>query len=314
MDKLRKNKLTHCSIQTQTGEFNKNISKNRMPSYKDLNLRIGTSSFYFNNLNNGNRTTNQLRGKKVMKKKEYDLYNEYINKTISRKKKCNIIKSQSISHEKGQIILSFSGRKSINRRVFNEFDLNKKHMTLISRKLLKNNITYLNNNLNKKKYKLPLFNIKKLLNINNNNDLSYECNNIFDNGQKNIYEEIKTDNNINTINSNEKKFKENFPTISSHNNLFTTPNIRKDKSNKLFNDYLKINLSYINRFKNNFDIHKKLYGCASYENNKFFKKFNKINYKNDNGIKEINSIRNNIKLLLYNYNKKKANNNISKNY
>ena len=314
MDKLRKNKLTHCSIQTQTGEFNKNISKNRMPSYQDLNLRVGTSSFYFNNLNNGNRTTNQLRGKKVMKKKEYDLYNEYINKTISRKKKCNIIKSQSISHEKGQIILSFSGRKSINRRVFNEFDLNKKHMTLISRKLLKNNITYLNNNLNKKKYKLPLFNIKKLLNINNNNDLSYECNNIFDNGQKNIYEEIKTDNNINTINSNEKKFKENFPTISSHNNLFTTPNIRKDKSNKLFNDYLKINLSYINRFKNNFDIHKKLYGCASYENNKFFKKFNKINYKNDNGIKEINSIRNNIKLLLYNYNKKKANNNISKNY
>jgi len=82
----QKSNCISCSTQTQTNSAKNNnkIKKIRLPSYKDINLKIDSPSI-------NNQILNQLRGKKILKKNNLvELYNNLYTFDNNSKEKNNI--------------------------------------------------------------------------------------------------------------------------------------------------------------------------------------------------------------------------------
>ena len=299
MNRLKKKYLISSSTQTQTqtDKKDKKLLKNRILSYQDIRLKLEQSPIYIQNLSNSNRIQNQLKGKKILKKKVFDLYSIYINSTTSKEKNYNTINSKSGNniHKKGNIFLSFGNNQTIDRKN-NVHDL--KNNFLICRKIFFNdkaNNTYYKNN-NKKIFKLfPICNIKKTLNSNNTINGFY-INNKTDNRKKNQFEEIQTNSHSNYKNKNyrEKLIMRNFPSILKSRNFKSSTNIKKD--NELIVDFFRKKIFKKNKNINYFNDHKRLNSCESYEN--YFNINNLNSFKDPT---ENNFMKKNIKILLNNF-------------
>ena len=263
----QKSNCISCSTQTQINSAkNKNkMKKLRLPSYKDINLKIDSPSI-------NNQILNQLRGKKILKKNNLiELYNNlYTFNNNSKEKNCISIKIQNNRNKQGEISLSFGKSNSRFENELNPFHMNKNDNFRILKKISshnknnKNNKSYDDKNLllTKKLFKLPQYNVKKILKSNVKDDFLSE-NDIFNDktispNKKYLKEEDKT-NIFSYINYKESISKENFPKIAN-NNRFELKNFNKnnllqknpynqrfDDSKKIFN---KIDLKILKNNKN----------------------------------------------------------------
>lgn len=301
-----KHRLVSCSTQTNSKKNIKNLKNSRVPSLKNIRLKLDNFPFYNND--NNYKITNNLKGKKVLKKKKLlDIYNIlYNSKSILSpdkkeiKKEIPKLNNNKNKNKKGEIAISFEGADSSNKIIITEMNNNKKNNFRIYKKLQDNSNNIIENKyplLNKPIYKLPLYNVRKILTNNmEKNNLLYNNNELY-----NKYEDSK-------INSD--SIKENFPIIQNNNN-FDSTDIKKENA-KILSDLFKrncINKKKINKkiLKTNYFSKKKLdenklYNCITQENNKFFK--NKDFFESN----ELNSIKNKARKLFINKNNKTSEN------
>ena len=301
-----KHRLVSCSTQTNSKKNIKNLKNSRVPSLKNIRLKLDNFPFYNND--NNYKITNNLKGKKVLKKKKLlDIYNIlYNSKSILSpdkkeiKKEIPKLNNNKNKNKKGEIAISFEGADSSNKIIITEMNNNKKNNFRIYKKLQDNSNNIIENKyplLNKPIYKLPLYNVRKILTNNmEKNNLLYNNNELY-----NKYEDSK-------INSD--SIKENFPIIQNNNN-FDSTDIKKENA-KILSDLFKrncINKKKINKkiLKTNYFSKKKLdenklYNCITQENNKFFK--NKDFFESN----ELNSIKNKARKLFIKKNNKTSEN------
>ena len=309
---ILKHRLVSCSTQIHSKENIKNFKNKRMPSLKDLKLKISNFQF-FNNNDINYKISNNLKGKKILKKKKIlDIYNSLYNSNsiLSTEKKENQkINHNKSKHKKGEIALSFAGNDSINKIIITEMNNIKKNNFQIYKKIPDNNSNISEKKyplLNKQIYKLPLYNVRKILTNNmNKNNLLNSNNNANDNEQFNKFEDLKV---------NSESIKDNFPLIT--NNNFDSTDIKKENQ-KILKDLFKRNC--LNKKKINKNILRynclnkrafdgnKLYNLMTQENNKFNINNTKYLIESSIGIKintELNSIKNKAKkLFIINHNK-----------
>ena len=331
-----KNNFISCSTQTQTNSAkNENkVKKTRLASYKDIKLKIDTPSIK-------NQILNQLRGKKILKKNNLiELYNNlYTFNNISKEKDNISIKIKNNRNKKGEISLSFGASKTnfgneINHLHFKKID-NFRILKKISsnNKNKKNNKSYDEKNLllTKKLFKLPQYNLKKILKSNVKDDFPNE-NNAFNDKtlslkQKYLNEEDKT-NILSYINYKENIPKESFPKITNNNNKLELSNeikknyeeisnvFRRYSSNKKRIDNALLKIKHFN--KNNL-LHKNPYNQRFVDSKKIFNKidlkFLNIN-KNRKNISptfmEKNMIKHKIKKVIDNFSHNNTDDNIIK--
>lgn len=301
-----KHRLVSCSTQTNSKKNIKNLKNSRVPSLKNIRLKLDNFPFYNND--NNYKITNNLKGKKVLKKKKLlDIYNIlYNSKSILSpdkkeiKKEIPKLNNNKNKNKKGEIAISFEGADSSNKIIITEMNNNKKNNFRIYKKLQDNSNNIIENKyplLNKPIYKLPLYNVRKILTNNmEKNNLLYNNNELY-----NKYEDSK-------INSD--SINENFPIIQNNNN-FDSTDIKKENA-KILSDLFKrncINKKKINKkiLKTNYFSKKKLdenklYNCITQENNKFFK--NKDFFESN----ELNSIKNKARKLFIKKNNKTSEN------
>ena len=307
-----KHRLVSCSTQTHSKENIKNLKNNRIPSLKDLQLKI--NNFQIFNSNDINyKISNNLKGKKILKKKKIlDIYNSLYNSNsilTSGKKENKKINNNICKRKKGEIALSFAGNHSLNKIIITEMNNIKKNNFRIYKKIPDNISNIFEKKyplLNKPIYKLPLYNVRKILTNNmNKNNLLNSNNNANDNEQFNKFEDLKV---------NSESIKDNFPLIT--NNNFDSTDIKKENQ-KILKDLFKRNC--LNKKKINKNILR--YNCLNkraFDGNKFYNfmtqennKFNNNNAKDliesNIGIQintELNSIKNKAKkLFIINHNK-----------
>jgi hypothetical protein len=309
---ILKHRLVSCSTQTHSKENIKNFKNKRMPSLKDLKLKINNFQF-FNNNDINYKISNNLKGKKILKKKKIlDIYNSLYNSNsiLSTEKKENQkINHNKSKHKKGEIALSFTGNDSLNKIIITEMNIIKKNNFQIYKKI-PDNISNINENkyplLNKQIYKLPLYNVRKILTNNMNKNNLLNCHNNNDNEQLNKFEDLKV---------NSESIKENFPLITNNKN-FDSTDIKKENQ-KILKDLFKRNC--LNKKKINKNILRynclnkrafdgnKLYNLMTQENNKYNNNNTKDLIESNIGIKintELNSIKNKAKkLFIINHNK-----------
>lgn len=302
----QKSNFISCSTQTQTqtnSDRNENkIKKIKLPSYKDLKLKIDGPSI-------NTRILNQLRGKKILKKNNLiELYNNIYTYNNNSKEKDNIsIKIQNNRNKQGEISLSFGKSNSLFENGLNKFHIKKKDSLRVLKKISSNNKNNKSNKsyddknflLTKKLFKLPQYNVKKILKSNvkdyylNENDI-FNFRSLSPN-QKYLNDEDKT-NILSYINYKEKIAKESFPKIKNNNNKFELSNdikkdfeeisnvFRRNSSNKKRIDNA---LLRINNFNKNNMLHKNPYNQRIDDSEKIF---NKIDLK----ISKFNKNRKNI--------------------
>ena len=335
MNSLKSNCIS-CSTQTQTNSAkNKNkVKKIRLPSYKDIKLKIDTPSI-------NNQILNQLRGKKILKKNNLiELYNNlYTFNNISKEKDNISIKMANNRNKQGEISLSFGKSKTNFGNEINNLHFEKKDNFRILKKISSNNKNNKNNKsyddknllLTKKLFKLPQYNVKKILKSNVKYDFSSENDTFNDKTlslkQKYLNEEDKT-NILSYINYKENISKESFPKIISNNNNFELSNdIKKDfeeisnvfrrySSNKkrIDNAFLKIkhfnknNLLHKNPYNQRFDDSKKIFNKIDYK----FLNINKNRKNISPTFMEKNLIKHKIKKVIDNFNHNNTDDNMIK--
>ena len=307
-----KHRLVSCSTQTHSKENIKNLKINRIPSLKDLKLKINNFQF-FNNNDINYKISNNLKGKKILKKKKIlDIYNSLYNSNsilLPEKKENKKINNNISKRKKGEIALSFAGNDSLNKIIITEMNNIKKNNFRIYKKIPDNISNIIEKKyplLNKQIYKLPLYNVRKILtnNMNKNNLLNSHINNN-DNEQFNKIEDIKV---------NSESIKDNFPLITNNKN-FDSTDIKKENQ-KILKDLFKRNC--LNKKKINKNILRynclnkkafdgnKLYNFMTQENNKFNNNTKDL-IETNIGIQintELNSIKNKVKkLFIINHNK-----------
>ena len=303
MNIVNKHRLVSCSTQTHSKNDIKILKINRVPSLKNIKLKIDNFS---NNKENKNIISNRLKGKKVLKKKKLlDIYNSLYNHTAfspQKKENSKIINNEIKNHKKGEISLSLGEKESINKIIITEFNVSKKNNFRIIKKLNpknRNDYPLINN----QTYKLPLYNVRKILKNNHKNYLLYN------NDEHNIYEDLN-------LNQNNMNYKEDLPIISKNNTNFDSTDIRKENE-KIIKDLFRRNI--INKKK----INKKIFKI-NYFNKQVFegKKISDFFYREKNQYfdnkdsndsnklfnihTEIKSIKKNIKKL-YSHNKTSEN-------
>lgn len=309
---ISKHRLVSCSTQTHSKENIKNLKINRIPSLKDLKLKINNFQF-FNNNDSNYKISNNLKGKKILKKKKIlDIYNSLYNSNsilLPEKKENKKINNNISKRKKGEIALSFAGNDSLNKIIITEMNNIKKNNFRIYKKIPDNISNIIEKKyplLNKQIYKLPLYNVRKILtnNMNKNNLLNSHINNN-DNEQFNKIEDIKV---------NSESIKDNFPLITNNKN-FDSTDIKKENQ-KILKDLFKRNC--LNKKKINKNILRynclnkkafdgnKLYNFMTQENNKFNNNTKDL-IETNIGIQintELNSIKNKVKkLFIINHNK-----------
>lgn len=310
MNIIYKHRLVSCSTQTHSKE-NIRHRKSKMPSFKNLRLKIDNS--LLSNID-GCQISNNLKGKKVLKKKKVlDIYNSiYNNKNflffekIENRLEHN---NKNNKHKKGEIALSFcGGDKSLNKKMIDKFNSvktndcriftkypDKNSNNIIVNKEKKNKEKKENKYrlINKQVYDLPLYNVSKILtNTHNKNSLLYnnmESSNCFDNS-KNI-DKFPIIFQKNDFDSTDIK-KENDKILK---NLFRSNCINKKKINK---DILKMKCFNRNIFDKN-----KLFNCITKDNHIFFNN-NLIESNLGKIYNEIKSIKKKVKKISkYSHNK-----------
>ena len=309
MNLVSKHRLVSCSTQTQSEKKIKVKEKDRIPSLKNIKLRLDQLPYY-NNQNN-KRIPSLLKGKKVLKKKKIlDLYNNLYNskEIFTPDKKINLSNnSNNNKHNKGEIALSFGVKESPNQIIINGLNFNKKNNFRIIKKRLNYNdekCPLLNNQV----YELPLYNVSKVLK--NKRMIIYRNNN---KEQNNIYQEIKINHHYNT------KCKEEFPIITQNSNNFDSTEIKRD-NDKILKDLFrknciinkKLNKKKVrqNFFKKSILDNKKLDNCFTQEKSKIYNDNNLIKSKiNKKTTPKINCIKNKAKKL-YNFKHNRTTDNI----
>ena len=304
MNIINKHRLVSCSTQTHSKKEIKILKNNRVPSLKNIKLKIDNSPF--NNKENKNIISNHLKGKKVLKKKKIlDVYNSlYNHSALSPEKKNNskIINNKIKNHKKGEISLSLGVQESINNIIITEFNIAKKNNYRIIKKLPPN-ISNRNEYplINNQTYGLPLYNVRKLLKNNlNQNHILY-----------NKKDEHKINEDLN-LNQNNINYKEDLPIISKNNTNFDSIDIRKENE-KIIRDLFRRNCVYkkkinkkilkMNIFKKQVLEEKKISNLLYREKNQYSNsKDSKDSFKGFNINTEIKYIKKNIKKL-YNHNK-----------
>jgi hypothetical protein len=243
---LNKRLLISCS--TQTNVKNKKSLRNRVTSCTNIKLKLDQSPS--NNQFNNRIVSSHFKGKKLSKKKKkLDLYNNLFSNNNKLTEKDDFShKIKNAKHENGKFTLLFGGYESNNKPVINGHKLN--ILRKISMNNINNNIIFDNKELKKRLIKLPIYNIKKLLNkknillngLSNNNTKTCENNNM-----KSLYEAVKT-------NFKEKLVNENFPMIlNKEKNMNSCTDIKRNNNDiinnifkrKLFNDKTDLSVSYL---------------------------------------------------------------------
>jgi hypothetical protein len=295
MNTLNKNHLVSCYTQTPTNKKVKKLNNYRVPSLKSIKLKIDQT------IVNENKNQNQLKGKKIIKKKKLiDIYNKlYNNNLITQYKiKEKKIFTKQNKHKKGQIALSFGENESENKIIKNDCDIIKKtnykmytkYKTYNSNKNMKNLKQIL---LTNETYKLPIYKVRKILYKRNDQYLSEHSN-----------EDNKT-NNINCHINYKDKCKKNLPIITK--NKFDSADVKKENEDTLNNLFrtnclkkrIKINQNLLTiNFKNNSNNKKKLKYCLSY-GKKLFKKKDLMENNINKISTEINYIKNKVRQLYY---------------
>jgi len=333
MNLVSKHRLVSCSTQTQTQTQTQSVKdikikkKNRIPSLKNIKLKLDQLPYF--NIPNNNRIPSHLKGKKVLKKKKLlDIYNNlYNNKNAfsQGKKENEKNNSKNNKHKKGAIALSFGGTESFNKIILSELNSNnKKNNFRIFKKINNKILNILNNNdddkyplLNRPVYELPLYNVSKILKNNNNNikRIVYRNNDDEKIKQNNVYEDININNNY-YINC-----KEEFPLIMQTSNNFDSTDIKKDNE-IILKDLFRKNcynkkktnkkLIKIHCFNKSIFNDKKIYNCATQENNKPFNENDLIKSKIGKKLNtDINCIKVKVKVKkLSNYNHNRTTDNI----
>ena len=282
-----------------------------MPSLKDIKLKIDNFPFY-NNIEVEYKKSNNLKGKKILKKKKIlELYNNLYNSNNSilspKKKEEQKMNSNIRKHKKGEIALSFTGNDTLNKIIITEMNNIKKNNFRIYKKVPDNISNIFENKyqlLNKQIYKLPLYNVKKILTDNINKNHSLYKNN--DSEKINKFEDLK-------INSD--NFKNSFPIIPNNKN-FDSTDIKKE-NDKILKDLFKRNC--LNRKKINKNILRinclnkrafegnKMYNYFTQENNQCYNINTNDLLETNNGIQintELKILKNRAKkLFIFNHNK-----------
>ena len=331
----QKSNCISCSTQTQINSAkNKNkMKKLRLPSYKDINLKIDSPSI-------NNQILNQLRGKKILKKNNLiELYNNlYTFNNNSKEKNCISIKIQNNRNKQGEISLSFGKSNSRFENELNPFHMNKNDNFRILKKISshnknnKNNKSYDDKNLllTKKLFKLPQYNVKKILKSNVKDDLLSE-NDIFNDktlspNKKYLNEEDKT-NIFSYINYKESISKENFPKIANNNRFELSNDIKKDFE-EISNVFRRYNsnkkridnaLQKIKNFNKNNLLQKNPYNQRFDDSKKIFNKIDLKILKNNKNRKNIsptfmekNLIKQKIKKVIANFSHNNTDDNMIK--
>jgi len=328
----QKSNYISCSTQTQTSSAkNENkIKKIRLPSYKDIKLKIEGPSI-------NTRILSQLRGKKILKKNNLiELYNNlYTFNNISKEKDSLSIKVQNNRNKQGEISLSFGISNSHFENELNQLHVKKKDNFRIFKKLSANNKNNKNNKsyddknllLTKKLFKLPQYNVKKILKSNIKDDFLNENDTFYDKSlspnQKYLYEEDKA-NILSYINYKENIVKESFPKIINNNNKFESSNDIKKDYEEMSNVFRRYNsnrkridngLVKIKNFNKNNLLNKNPYNQRIDDSQKIFNKINlKILNSNKNRnispkLMEKNLIKKKIKKVIANLNHNNTNDN-----
>ena len=332
----QKSNCISCSTQTQTNSAKNNnkIKKIRLPSYKDINLKIDSPSI-------NNQILNQLRGKKILKKNNLvELYNNLYTFDNNSKEKNNIsIKIQNNRNKQGEISLSFGKSNSHFENEINHLHTKKKDNFRILKKISSNNKNNKNNKsyddknllLTKKLFKLPQYNVKKILKSNVKDDFVSENDTFNDkslsSNQKYLNEEDKS-NIFSYINYKESIVKERFPKIANSNNRFELSNDIKKEFEDITNVFRRYNsnkkriddaLLKIKNFNKNNLLHKNPYNQRFDDSKKIFNKIDlnilKINKNRKNispTLMEKNLIRQKIRKVIDNFSHNNTDDNMIK--
>ena len=155
--------LISCS--TQTNVNNKKSLRNRVASCTNIKLKLeqSPSNSQFNN----RIMSSHFKGKKLSKKKrKFDLYNNLYSNNNKLTDKDNIsLKIKNRKHTKGKITLLFPGNESNNKPVINGHKLN--ILRKVAMNSINNYIIFDNEEIKRRLFKLPIYNVKKLLNNKN---------------------------------------------------------------------------------------------------------------------------------------------------
>ena len=271
---LNKRLLISCS--TQTNVKNKKSLRNRVTSCTNIKLKLDQSPS-INQFNN-RIISSHFKGKKISKKKKkLDLYNNLFSNNNKLTEKDDFShRIKNAKHENGKFTLLFGGYESNNKPVINGYKLN--ILRKISMNNINNNIIFDNKELKKRLIKLPIYNIKKLLNkkkillngLSNNNIKTCENNNM-----KSLYEAVKTS-------YKEKLVNENFPIIlNKKKNMNSCTDIKRNNNDiinnifkrKLFNDKTDLKALYSKNCNYNYNSKQnKMPNCLSYESRNTIKK------------------------------------------
>ena len=266
---LNKRLLISCS--TQTNVKNKKSLRNRVTSCTNIKLKLDQSPS--NNQFNNRIVSSHFKGKKLSKKKKkFDLYNNlYSNSNKLNEKDDFSLRIKNTKHKNGKFTLLFAGYEQNNRPVINGYKLN--ILRKISMNNINNDIIFDNKEIKKRLFKLPIYNVKKLLNkqnmllngLSNNNIKTCENNN----NMKSLYEVVKT-------NYKGKLINENFPIIlNKKKNMNSCTDIKKDHNDiinnifkrKLFNNKTDLKNHYSKNYNYNYNSKEnKMPNCLSYEN------------------------------------------------
>ena len=332
----QKSNCISCSTQTQTNSAkNKNkIKKLRLPSYKDIKLKIDCPSI-------NAQILNQLRGKKILKKNNLiELYNNLYTFNNILKEKDNIsIKIQNNRNKQGEISLSFGKSNSHFENEINHLHIKKKDNFRNLKKISSNNKNNKNNKsydeknllLTKKLFKLPQYNVKKILISNVKGDFLSENDTFNDKSlspnPKYLNEDDKT-NILSNINYKENIAKESLPKITNSNNRFKLPNDIKKGFEEISNVFRRYSsnkkridnaLLKIKNFNKNNLLHKNPYNQRFDDSKKIFNKIDLNILKNNNNRRNIsptlmekNLIKQKIKKVIANFNHNNTDDNILK--
>jgi hypothetical protein len=242
------------------------------------NIKLKLDQSPSNNQFNNRIVSSHFKGKKLSKKKKkLDLYNNlFSNNNKLTEKEDFSLRIKNSKHKNGKLTLLFAGYESNNKPVINGYKLN--ILRKISMNKINNDIIFDNKEIKKKLIKLPIYNIKKLLNkknillngLSNNNIKTCENNNM-----KSLYEAVKT-------NFKEKLVNENFPIIlNKKKNMNSCTDIKRNNNDiinnifkrKLFNNKTDLKVQYSKNLNYNYNIKlNKIPNCLSYESRNIIKK------------------------------------------
>jgi len=273
---LNKRLLISCS--TQTNVKNKKSMRNRVTSCTNIKLKLDQSPS--NNQFHNRIVSSHFKGKKLSKKKKkFDLYNNlYSNNNKLNEKDDFSLKIKNTKHKNGKFTLLFAGYETNNKPVINGYKLN--ILRKISMNNVNNDIIFDNKEIKKRFIKMPIYNVKKLLNkknillngLSNNNIKTCENNNM-----QSLYEVVKT-------NYKDKIVNGNFPLIlNKKKNMKSCTDIKKNNNDiinnifkrKLFNNQSDLKIQYSKNYDYNYNYNSKqnrMPNCLSYENRNIMNK------------------------------------------